>query len=77
MVVLPHGTSHQLFDTPDSKCLPGEHVIAAYRSGDSLFGGVNENFDIVCGYFEYDRSWPHPLIKSLPNCIHLHQKERG
>lgn len=76
ILVLPHGTAHQISAEPDSRCLPGEEVVAAYQRGEALFVGDQENFDIVCGYFEFDQQWSHPLISALPKLIHLRPEER-
>lgn len=76
ILVLPHGTPHQISDKPDSLCLAGEQVISAYQQGEALFDGNNNNFDIVCGYFEFDQHWSHPFIDALPNVIHMRPEDR-
>ncbi len=76
ILVLPHGTAHQISHDLDSRCLPGEEVVSAYQRGEPLFVGDQENFDIVCGYFEFDQDWPHPLITALPRVIHLRPEEQ-
>jgi AraC-like DNA-binding protein len=76
ILVLPHGSAHQISHDLDSRCLPGEQVVSAYQRGESLFVGDQENIDIVCGYFEFDQDWPHPLIAALPRTIHLRPEER-
>ncbi|MEH6580283.1 MAG: AraC family transcriptional regulator [Amphritea sp.] len=76
ILVLPHGAPHQISDLPDSHCLPGEQVITAYQKGEALFVGDHNNFDIVCGYFEFDQHWSHPFIDALPEVIHLRPEDR-
>jgi len=76
IVILPHGTPHQIFDAIDSPLHPGAETVKKIVAGNNPFVGDNEHFEIVCGYFEYDRSGQNLFLDSLPEVIHLTQQQR-
>jgi len=76
IVILPHGARHQIFDNPDSPCQNGAQVVANIIHGNNPFAGDNDHFNIVCGYFEFDRSAPNYFLDALPQVIHLTQQQR-
>lgn len=76
ILVLPHGTKHQISDKPDSQCLNGQNAVKRIISGDNPFVGEQGSFNILCGYFEYANDQQLPFLKSLPEVIHLTQSER-
>ena len=77
IVLFPRGAAHKITEKPDSQCVPGEEVVDAYRGGLPLFGGAEENFNIVCGYVEFDRSLSHPFLDNLPELIHITAEMRS
>jgi len=77
ILLFPTGAPHKIMESPDSKCIPGEHVLAAYQSGKPLFQGKQEEFKIVCGYVEFDRSLSHPFLDNLPELIHINRQNRS
>lgn len=76
ILVLPHGTKHQISDKPDTTCLNGPDTVKRIISGDNPFVGSQDNFNILCGYFEYGHDQQLPFINSLPQVIHLTQQDR-
>ena len=76
ILVLPHGSKHQLSDKPDSHCLNGPDTVKRIISGDNPFVGAQDNFNILCGYFEFAHDQQLPFIQSLPELIHLTQADR-
>lgn len=76
ILVLPHGTKHQISDQPDSKCLNGQDAVKRIISGDNPFVGSQEKLNILCGYFEYAYDQQLPFLKALPEVIHLTRAER-
>lgn len=76
ILVLPHGTKHQISDHPDSSCLNGQDTVKRIISGDNPFVGEQDSFNILCGYFEYAHDQQLPFLKSLPEVIHLTQEDR-
>ncbi len=77
ILVLPHGTKHQISDRPESSCLNGQDTVKRIISGDNPFVGSQENFNILCGYFEFAHDQQLPFIDSLPEVIHLTQEHRN
>ncbi len=75
-VILPHGTEHQLLDNPNSDCLPAVQVVEKIHKGENPFLGSDGQFNIVCGYFEFDRDSNHAFVDSLPELIHITQEYR-
>ncbi|WP_419811848.1 AraC family transcriptional regulator [Bacterioplanoides sp.] len=76
IVILPHGSQHQIFDQHNSARLPGADTVKRIIHGDNPFTGEQEHFNIVCGYFEYDRDIQNQFINSLPEVIHITQQQR-
>ena len=77
IVILPHGTPHQIFDRPETPRLNGAEAVRRIVAGDNPFiGDASEHFKIVCGYFEYDRSHQNRFLDSLPELVHLNQQQR-
>src|SRR5262249_58351215 len=68
LVILPRGNQHAMRDSPRSKELKLEELIATANGAKTvlLFGGF---------HFE-DRS-ANPLLSILPDVIHLHGRRRG
>ena len=77
ILVLPHGTKHQISDRPESSCLNGQDTVKRIISGDNPFVGSQDNFNILCGYFEFAHDQQLPFIDSLPEVIHLTQEHRN
>ena len=77
IVLFPTSASHIISDKPDSKCLSGKQVVEAYQTGKPAFDGEQAEFNIVCGYVEFDRSLAHPFLKNLPELIHINASLRS
>lgn len=77
ILVLPHGTKHQISDKPDSRCLNGQETVKRIISGDNPFIGNEGKLNILCGYFEYAHDVQLPFLKALPEVIHLTQADRA
>ena len=74
IIIIPHGARQILSDTPDRPPIPLEQAydIADYRGqGIFEFGEQSTAPDtrLVCGHFEFDEAFRHPLIDSLPSYI--------
>jgi len=75
IVVMMRGDEHALADTPASHRIPGPAVLAAHQAGDSLLDGDGEPTVLVCGHFELDHRYRHPMLDELPSVIHLAHPE--
>ena len=70
-VVVPHGACHILSDHPDTPVLTLDKVLekSGYQPGQNLvFGGRagSGSARLICGHFEFDEDWSHPLFAQLP-----------
>lgn len=80
VVVLPHGDPHALVDSPGGKALPAEKVVGQQsleHYGPVFAGGGGIRAEILCGYFEFDRTARHPLVTALPRLIHVRTADAG
>ena len=76
ILILPHSASHQISDQPNGKCLPGEQTVKNIMENNNPFAGEHDNFNIICGYFEFEKDSQLPFINALPEMIHLKQQHR-
>jgi AraC-like DNA-binding protein len=76
ILILPHGSKHQISDQPSSKCLNGQAAVQRIISGDNPFIGAENNFNIVCGYFSFEQDSQQTFLRALPEIIHLTHQER-
>ncbi len=70
LVVIPHGASHQLADTPTTTIRPLSEVLeeVAYTGkGPLVYGGGGAGCCLVCGEFSFDDLGNHPLLENLPH----------
>lgn len=71
VVVFPRGEGHLLLDEPDTVPVPGATVLEAQSRGQPIFAGSGERARLLCGHFEFDRAFRHPLAAELPRLIHI------
>lgn len=75
MVLFPVGDSHALVDTLQSEVISADKFLNNVRktgSNEMIFGGEgSHSTSLICGHFEYQRDYPHPLFETLPPFIHI------
>lgn len=71
VVVFPRGEGHLLLDNPDTTPVPGRKVLEAHMGKQPIFADGGERTRLLCGHFEFDRSFRHPLADELPRLIHI------
>ncbi len=78
MVVLTHGDRHALLHAPDADAAPAESVISKgdRRGARIIYGGKGAPTTIICGHYEVDRAGMHPLLRALPELIHLKRDQQ-
>ena len=79
IVILPHGTAHQIFDDTSSECVNAMEVVPGLMEDINPFEvreGQDESIDILCGYFDFNSSTPSYFLNALPDIIHLTQEHR-
>jgi AraC-like DNA-binding protein len=78
-LIIPHGVTHELKDSPDSPAddLQADDEGRFDDSGNYLAGDNSSNLitKMVCGHFEFGDGFQHPLIDQLPKFIHIGSKE--
>jgi len=76
IVVFPRGSAHTISEQPNSKCINASEVVEAYQNNKPLFEGAQDEFNIICGFFKFDRSLSHPFLDNLPEFIHIDAESR-
>ncbi|MGI9551203.1 MAG: AraC family transcriptional regulator [Aurantibacter sp.] len=76
IIVFPLGTKHWLADSPNSTRKNGQEVVQSVFNGKSVFAGRHAATTLICGHFEFDRTFDHAFIQELPNVIHITGIER-
>lgn len=71
VVVFPRGAGHILLDEPATHPAPGQQVMAAHLAGQPMFADGGDQVRLLCGHFEFDRAFKHPLAAELPGLIHI------
>jgi AraC family transcriptional activator of mtrCDE len=78
LIIIPHGTSHDLYCSPDAKDAIFQLDTVLERSGYTgsgvfVYGGDTPNSEtqLICGHFSFDKFGSHILMDRLPPFIHL------
>ena len=79
LIIIPHGASHDLYCSPETKraILPLDTVLerSGYTgTGVLVYGGGDEELgetQLICGHFSYEPTARHVLLERLPPYIHL------
>jgi AraC family transcriptional activator of mtrCDE len=74
LVVISHGASHILADTPTTTIRPLVEVleqVAYVGEGPLVYGGDRVGCCIVCGEFAFDDLGSDSLLESLPKKLHV------
>lgn len=74
LIIIPHGVSHILSDTPGAAPITLDQAFTqANYDGHGIFkfglDETNHDTQLVCGHFEFDEQYKHPLVDHLPQCI--------
>lgn len=75
IVLFPKGASHFIGDTPGSPPTLGVDVIHAMSEGREPFTKGGNVTRMICGHFEYDFAYSHPLLENLPEMVLIHSAE--
>lgn len=78
LIIITRGAAHTLYCDPttEDQALRLDQVVemSGYDgSGALVYGeqGTNQETQLVCGHFSFDRNASHPLISALPSFIHI------
>lgn len=80
LVLIPHGAEHLLSDTPDGECRTVDEVVEAAGfdgTGALVHGGpdLGGPTRLVCGHFEFQEGFHHPLLDQLPSALVIRWEE--
>lgn len=82
LVFVPHGSAHVLASDRDIRCKPLNDVISeAGFTGQGPFivgsGPPSESCQMVCGHFSFAEGADHPLLRALPEALHISAADRA
>jgi len=69
VVMFPFGHAHLIADSAECNIVNGKNVYEAHLAKQDIFTQGDEKTTLICGHFEFEKNFPHPLIKSLPDMI--------
>lgn len=73
MIIIPHGAAHTLSDSPETPIISLDRALEiGSMATDShfVYGGAGAaRCHLVCGHFEFDERFKHPLLQDLPDYI--------
>lgn len=71
VVLFPNGSPHSISDGSGSPLRDGRDVVQAIQRGETPFPGDAPQARILSGHFEFDREAQHPLLRHLPEMVHV------
>lgn len=72
VVLLPRGDGHALADSPRSPKVPLEEWLAGRGDASThVLGGRGAESRFLCGFFAFDGPGAHPVLRLLPERVHL------
>ncbi len=71
IVLFPHGKGHWLAHNIESVRRNGQDIVREVQNNRRPFEGTDRGTAIICGHFELDNDFIHPLLSSLPQLIYI------
>jgi AraC-like DNA-binding protein len=74
VLLLPSGAPHRLSALPSGRCIPFDRAVkeqAMSVAGDLEIGGAGAVTTFVCAGYDYDLEVAEPLMRLLPNLVHV------
>ncbi len=74
VVVLPHGTGHTLADDPATPRIEIAEHVGRLRPGERVAlptGGNGDSTILLCGSYSFGADGANPLLRGLPNLLHV------
>ncbi len=75
IVFFPRGASHLIGDTTDCTPMEGTDVIQAMNEGREPFTEGTQATRMICGHFEYDFEYSHPMLEELPEMVLIRREK--
>ena len=82
LILIPHGRSHILADTPEREPQRLESVIAdTGYDGTGVFavgqGDATASTQMICGHFTFRQGADHPMLRALPDKLRITSADRA
>lgn len=74
VVLIPRGDAHRISASPQAPVVAGAELVAELHDGINRFGEGAPGVTLLCGNFQYHNP-AHPLLASLPQLIHLEERQ--
>src|SRR5690349_10035839 len=74
LLLLPSGAPHRLSSAPHGRCVPFDREMKKTEmtaDGDLTVGGSGATTTFVCAAYEYDIDIAQPLLRALPDLMHV------
>jgi len=75
MVLFPKGGPHAIVDSLKTDAVTASELLDNSRKNNLnevvIGGDGSHSSSLICGHFEYDSEYPHPLFETLPSFIHI------
>jgi AraC-like DNA-binding protein len=74
LLLLPSGATHRLSSEPGGHCVPFDRQMKTAQmtsAGDLAVGGLGATTTFVCAAYEYDTDVAQPLLRALPEVMHV------
>ncbi|MFE3195726.1 AraC family transcriptional regulator [Nocardia sp. NPDC059240] len=70
-ILLPSGAGHRLSSGPDTAVIPFEEVEVSVGTRHLQIPGSGAETRLICGAYRYETKPAHPLMRLLPQVVHL------
>lgn len=71
VVLFPNGSPHVVSDGSGGPVRDARLVVEAMQRGEKPFPGELASVRLLFGHFEFDRAARHPVLRNLPDVIHV------
>ncbi|MGB1199338.1 MAG: AraC family transcriptional regulator [Thalassotalea sp.] len=71
IIAFPTGLAHQIGDGSGNNYIPGNNALEIIQQGSNPFTGGVEVSTLLCGYFQYQLQTMLPLLRDMPQVLHI------
>ncbi|OCQ23285.1 hypothetical protein A7985_04900 [Pseudoalteromonas luteoviolacea] len=75
IVAFPTGAAHQISDQPNGVCISGDELYTQIQKNENPFSKGSINTTLLCGYFKYQQHVQLPLLRDMPDFLHIKTNE--
>lgn len=76
IIVFPTGLAHQIGGGNTDEFLSGYRALDIIKCGKNPFESGDKASTILCGYFQYEKQTLLPLIRDMPDILHIKNQEK-